>query len=101
MQVEQNVEFVQKRRDDVTFSPKDQATIDSFLLVDFPLLFLSAHRNFVKCCCLFSPLFVCLQLEKSGGNTPFSQYYASVLQKFNSQNLVMNEKTRYSCTAIE
>ncbi|XXG77452.1 hypothetical protein AAC387_Pa08g1599 [Persea americana] len=63
-QVEQNVEFVQKRRDDVTFSPKDQATIDSFLL-----------------------------LEKSGGKTPFSQYYASVLQKFNSQNLVMNEKT--------
>ncbi|XP_058071733.1 protein REBELOTE isoform X2 [Magnolia sinica] len=62
-QVEQNVEFVQKKRDEVAFSPKDEASVDSFL-----------------------------QLEKSGRIAPFTQYYASVLQNSISRNAVLNEK---------
>lgn len=64
-QVEQNVDFVQRKRDEVAFSPKDQESIESFL-----------------------------QLEKNSGNTPFIQYYASVLQKLKSRSLVFNDKTR-------
>ncbi|XP_077245498.1 noc2p family [Tasmannia lanceolata] len=62
-QVQQNVELVQKKREDVAFSPKDHASVDAFL-----------------------------QLEKSGKNAPFTQYYASILQKSISRNMVMNEK---------
>lgn len=51
-QVEQNAEFIQRKRDEVGFSPKDHASVESFL-----------------------------QLEKSGSNASFSQFYASVLQK--------------------
>lgn len=50
-QVEQNVEFVQKKRDDVAFSPKDHESVDLFL-----------------------------QFEKAL-NTPFTQYYKSVVEK--------------------
>ncbi|KAK1262532.1 hypothetical protein QJS04_geneDACA021659 [Acorus gramineus] len=62
-QVEQNIAFIQGKRDEVTFSPKDQASVESFL-----------------------------QLEKTGGNAPFAQFYASVLQKSISRNLVIKEK---------
>ncbi|KAJ6350100.1 hypothetical protein OIU78_006312 [Salix suchowensis] len=62
-QVEQNIEFVRKKRDEVTFSPNDQQSAESFL-----------------------------QLEKSGGNAPFTKYYASVIEKAGSRNLVMNGK---------
>ncbi|KAI3789708.1 hypothetical protein L2E82_02511 [Cichorium intybus] len=51
-QVEQNVEFVQKKRDDVAFSPKDNESVDLFL-----------------------------QFEKGIVNYPFTQYYKSVIEK--------------------
>ncbi|KAI7743199.1 hypothetical protein M8C21_020555, partial [Ambrosia artemisiifolia] len=50
--VEQNVEFVQKKRDDVAFSPKDLESVDQFL-----------------------------QFEKGTLNTPFTQYYKSIVEK--------------------
>ncbi|KAL0303142.1 UNVERIFIED_CONTAM: Nucleolar complex protein 2 [Sesamum radiatum] len=57
-QVEQNVDFVQKKRDEVSFSPHDHQSVDSFL-----------------------------QLEKSSLNAPFTQYYRSVLEKAAERNL--------------
>ncbi|KAK6136041.1 hypothetical protein DH2020_030207 [Rehmannia glutinosa] len=62
-QVEQNVDFVQKKRDEVSFSPHDHQSVDSFL-----------------------------QLEKSSLNAPFSQYYRSVLEKAAERNLHKTEK---------
>ncbi|KAM0020229.1 putative nucleolar complex protein [Helianthus debilis subsp. tardiflorus] len=50
--VEQNVEFVQKKRDGVAFSPKDHESVDQFL-----------------------------QFEKDTLNTPFTQYYKSIIEK--------------------
>ncbi|KAM0001996.1 putative nucleolar complex protein [Helianthus debilis subsp. tardiflorus] len=50
--VEQNVEFVQKKRDDVAFSPKDHESVEQFL-----------------------------QFEKGTLNTPFTQYYKSIIEK--------------------
>ncbi|KAD2394483.1 hypothetical protein E3N88_41460 [Mikania micrantha] len=50
--LEQNVEFVQKKRDDVAFSPKDHESVDQFL-----------------------------QFEKGTLNTPFTQYYRSIIEK--------------------
>ncbi|KAK9060478.1 hypothetical protein SSX86_021182 [Deinandra increscens subsp. villosa] len=49
--VELNVEFVQKKRDDVAFSPKDHESVDLFL-----------------------------QFEKGTLNTPFTQYYKSIIE---------------------
>ncbi|CAH9078671.1 unnamed protein product [Cuscuta epithymum] len=51
-QIEQNVDFVQKKRDEVAFSPNDHQSVESFL-----------------------------QLEKSSSNAPFTQYFKSVLDK--------------------
>ncbi|CDO99740.1 unnamed protein product [Coffea canephora] len=51
-QIEQNVNFVQKRRDEVVFSPKDHQSVETFL-----------------------------QLEKSGKNASFTQYYQSILER--------------------
>ncbi|KAG8380485.1 hypothetical protein BUALT_Bualt06G0020300 [Buddleja alternifolia] len=51
-QVERNVEFVQRKRDEVSFSPHEHQSVDSFL-----------------------------QLEKLSLNAPFTQYYRSVLDK--------------------
>ncbi|KAJ4969738.1 hypothetical protein NE237_002837 [Protea cynaroides] len=51
-QVEQNVEYVQKKRNEVAFSPKDAESVQSFL-----------------------------QLEKGSGNAPFTQYYMSIMKK--------------------
>ncbi|KAK6156367.1 hypothetical protein DH2020_010615 [Rehmannia glutinosa] len=62
-QVEQNVDFVQKKRDEVSFSPHDHQSVDSFL-----------------------------QLEKSSLNAPFAQYYRSVLEKAAERNLHKTEK---------
>lgn len=62
-QVEQNVEFVRKKRDEVAFSPNDQQSVESFL-----------------------------QIEKRSGNAPFTQYYKSILEKAASRSLLMNEK---------
>ncbi|XP_021296107.1 nucleolar complex protein 2 homolog isoform X1 [Herrania umbratica] len=62
-QVEQNIEFVQRKRDEVAFSPKDHQSVESFL-----------------------------QFEKSSANTPFTQYYKSIMEKAASRNLVMNQK---------
>lgn len=57
-QVDQNVAFVQKKRDEVPFSPNDHTLVESFL-----------------------------QLEKCTLNTPFTQYYKSVIQKAASGDL--------------
>ncbi|KAK4430903.1 Nucleolar complex protein 2 [Sesamum alatum] len=57
-QVEHNVDFVQKKRDEISFSPHDHQSVDSFL-----------------------------QLEKSTLNAPFTQYYRSVLEKAAERNL--------------
>ncbi|XP_011031792.1 PREDICTED: nucleolar complex protein 2 homolog isoform X2 [Populus euphratica] len=65
-QVEQNIEFVRKKRDEVTFSPNDQQSVESFL-----------------------------QLEKCGGNAPFTKYYTSVIEKAGSRNLLMNGKISF------
>ncbi|XP_022133965.1 nucleolar complex protein 2 homolog isoform X2 [Momordica charantia] len=62
-QVEQNIDFVQKKRDEVSFSPKDQQAIESFL-----------------------------QLEKCNSNVPFIQYYKSIMDKAGSRNLVLDKK---------
>ncbi|KAG6669917.1 nucleolar complex protein 2 homolog [Carya illinoinensis] len=62
-QVELNVEFVQKKRDEVAFSPKDQQSVESFL-----------------------------QLEKHNGNFPFTQYYRSIMDNAASRNLFLSEK---------
>ncbi|KAK9283729.1 hypothetical protein L1049_011979 [Liquidambar formosana] len=62
-QMEQNIEFIQKKRDEVAFSPHNQESVESFL-----------------------------QLEKSSSNAPFTQYYKSVIEKAASRNLFMNEK---------
>lgn len=50
-QVERNIAFIQKKRDEVSFSPNDQASAEFFL-----------------------------QVEKAGPATPFTQYYSSLLQ---------------------
>ncbi|XP_054814712.1 protein REBELOTE isoform X1 [Prosopis cineraria] len=62
-QVEQNVEFVEKKRDDATFSPKDLQSVESFL-----------------------------QVEKRSGNTPFTHYYKSILNKATSRKLISKPK---------
>lgn len=61
-QVEQNIEFVRKKRDEVAFSPNDKQSAESFL-----------------------------QLEKSKGNASFTQYYKSVMEKAASRNLAVME----------
>jgi len=60
-QMEQNVEFVQKKRDEVAFSPKDHQFVEAFL-----------------------------QLEKGTLNAPFTQYYKSVMQKAFLRNATTN-----------
>ncbi|KAG1348033.1 nucleolar complex protein 2 [Cocos nucifera] len=50
-QVEQNIAFIQKKREEVSFSPNDQASVECFL-----------------------------ELEKTGPRAPFTQYYSSILQ---------------------
>ncbi|KAL2526482.1 Noc2p family [Abeliophyllum distichum] len=57
-QVEQNVDIVQRKRDEVPFSPNDYQSADSFL-----------------------------QLEKSSLRAPFTQYYRGVLEKASQKSL--------------
>jgi len=38
IQVEQNIEFIQRKRDEVGFSPKDLSSVESFLQVCFLFL---------------------------------------------------------------
>ncbi|KAL5800202.1 hypothetical protein ACOSQ3_033300 [Xanthoceras sorbifolium] len=64
--VEQNIEFVQKKRDEAAFSPIDQQSVEAFL-----------------------------QLEKCSGNTPYTQYYKNVMEKAASRSLIMNEKISF------
>ncbi|KAI0497605.1 hypothetical protein KFK09_020837 [Dendrobium nobile] len=56
-QVEQNKEYIERKRAEISFSPNDHAAIDSFL-----------------------------QMEKSGSNCSFNQYHASVQQKSHSRS---------------
>ncbi|XP_047181147.1 nucleolar complex-associated protein 2 [Vigna umbellata] len=62
-QVEMNIDFVQKKREDVSFSPKDHQSVESFL-----------------------------QVEKRNGNTPFTQYYKNVMSKAASRNSISDRK---------
>lgn len=56
-QVEKNIEFVQRKRDVVSFSPKDQESVKSFV-----------------------------QIEKSSANSAFFQYYKSIIEKATLRN---------------
>lgn len=63
-QVEQNVEYVQKKRDEVAYSPKDQQSVESFL-----------------------------QLEKCNSNASFTQYYKSIMNlATNGKKSLKNKK---------
>ncbi|GMH10529.1 hypothetical protein Nepgr_012370 [Nepenthes gracilis] len=62
-QVEKNVDFVEKKRDQVSFVPKGKDSVDSFL-----------------------------QMEKSSGNTTFTQFYRSVVQKAALRRLTMGDE---------
>ncbi|KAK7364696.1 hypothetical protein VNO80_13437 [Phaseolus coccineus] len=63
-QVEMNIDFVQRKREEVPFSPKDHQSVESFL-----------------------------QVEKRNGNTPFTQYYKSIMSKAASRNLISDRKS--------
>ncbi|XP_058778984.1 protein REBELOTE [Vicia villosa] len=63
-QVELNVDFVQRKRDDVPFSPKDHQSVGSFL-----------------------------QAEKRSGNNSFTQYYKSIIRKAASRKTLSNKKS--------
>ncbi|XP_056697188.1 protein REBELOTE isoform X2 [Spinacia oleracea] len=63
-QVERNMDFVQRKRDDVSFSPVDQAAADSFL-----------------------------QGVKRDDKSPFIQYYKSITQNAVTRKLSTNGKT--------
>ncbi|KAK7380755.1 hypothetical protein VNO78_33272 [Psophocarpus tetragonolobus] len=63
-QVEMNIDFVQKKREEASFSPKDQQSVESFL-----------------------------QVEKRNGNTPFTQYYNSIMSKAASRKSISNRKS--------
>ncbi|XP_048231813.1 nucleolar complex-associated protein 2 isoform X3 [Ricinus communis] len=65
-QVEHNIEFVRKKRDEVAFSPRDQQSVESFL-----------------------------QQEMCSGNLPFTQYYRSLIEKSSFRNLPSNKKISY------
>ncbi|TYK14874.1 nucleolar complex protein 2-like protein [Cucumis melo var. makuwa] len=62
-QVEQNIDFIKKKRDEISFSPNDQQAAESFL-----------------------------QLEKCNSNVPFIQYYKSILDKAASRSLAVDKK---------
>lgn len=62
-QMEKNVDSVQKKRDEVAFSPNDHQSVEAFL-----------------------------QFEKSSLTSPFSQYYRSVLEKATLRGSHENEK---------
>ncbi|XP_074276358.1 protein REBELOTE [Silene latifolia] len=62
-QVEKNVEFVQRKRDDVSFSPKDIASAELFL-----------------------------QMEKHSSNLPFIQYYKSVIENAATQKVSADDQ---------
>ncbi|KEH25665.1 putative nucleolar complex protein [Medicago truncatula] len=62
-QVELNVDLVQKKRDDVPFSPKDQQSVETFL-----------------------------QAEKRSGNNSFMQYYKSIMRKAASRKAISKRK---------
>ncbi|KAM7259739.1 hypothetical protein ACFE04_015480 [Oxalis oulophora] len=63
-QVEQNIKFVQKKRDEVAYSPKDLQSADSFL-----------------------------QLEKTM-SASFTQYYKSIIEKAGSRTVGKNQKNQ-------
>ncbi|XP_018679723.2 protein REBELOTE-like [Musa acuminata AAA Group] len=58
-QAQQNSEFIQRKRDEVSFSPEDQSSVDSFL-----------------------------QLEKNDKSAPFGRFYASTRHTSISQNMI-------------
>ncbi|KAL8166823.1 hypothetical protein V2J09_008322 [Rumex salicifolius] len=62
-QVEKNIEFVQRKRDPVSFSPKDQESVKSFA-----------------------------QIEKSSAKDAFSQYYRSIIEKATMRTAILGDK---------
>ncbi|XP_027346329.1 nucleolar complex protein 2 homolog isoform X2 [Abrus precatorius] len=65
-QVEMNIDLMQKKREEVPFSPKDQQSVESFL-----------------------------QVEKRTGSTPFTQYYKSIMGKAASRKMISKRKVSY------
>jgi len=81
---------VQRKREDASFSPKDQASADSFLQV------WSSFQNVVGYAKPYDDISggsIDLQVEKSG-NAPFIQYYKSVMQNAASRKVSADDKTR-------
>ncbi|RZC48301.1 hypothetical protein C5167_041242 [Papaver somniferum] len=62
--VEQNVEFVNKKREEVAFSPKDKAAVASFLQ----------------------------EIKVDSKQTPFTQYYTDIIKRSLSRSSVMQSK---------
>ncbi|KAI3902300.1 hypothetical protein MKX01_011656 [Papaver californicum] len=62
--VEQNVEFVNKKREEVAFSPKDKASVDSYFQ----------------------------EIKVDSKQTPFTQYYTDIIKRSLSRSVVMKSK---------
>ncbi|ERN14791.1 hypothetical protein AMTRI_Chr02g255330 [Amborella trichopoda] len=88
--VDRNVEFIQKKRDEVAFSPKDHGAIDSFLQVESSGT--SPTNQKIEKVNRTSLTNQKEEKKKSGGTSPFSQYYTSVLQKSISRKAVLQNK---------
>ncbi|XP_016185047.1 nucleolar complex protein 2 homolog isoform X2 [Arachis ipaensis] len=89
-QVEMNVDFVQKKREEAPFSPKDQQTVETFLQVSPSLLF-SHFRVSVIIVTVILKLLL-WQIERRSGNTPFTQYYRSIMSKAVTRKMISNTK---------
>lgn len=112
--MEQNVEFIQKKRDEVAFSPKDHQSVESFLQVCtiiftaneffFGLIFYIYIFNRLlwidECSFFWVHWIVVAQLEKGTLNAPFTQYYKSVMQKAFSRNMTTNGVNRCSLFSL-
>ena len=85
-----NIDFVQKKRDEVPFSPKDQQSVESFLQVS-PSFLSCVFRVPVIIETILVELLI-WQIEKRSGNTPFTQYYKSIMSKAASRKMISNTK---------
>lgn len=90
-----NINFVQKKRDDVPFSPKDLQSVESFLQVIFQLYFPSWIKVPVNGVIRLVSMLI-WQVEKRSGNTPFTQYYKSIMSKAASRKMITSRKVRFT-----
>jgi len=86
-----NIDFVQKKREEVPFSPKDHQSVESFLQV---ISHLNSSLNYSSSHICVTRLIKLLiwQVEKRNGNTPFTQYYKSIMSKAASRNSISDRK---------